>query len=376
LKRVGEYMNESELYEYTIEILSPTIVASGGKLQRIDFIQRGTRIEILDMDKTLADRSSLELFERANYNLETFRGSIKDGKIKYEKKYDLQFTGSGGKNLDNIEIIEHIKSAGRPYLPGSSIKGALRSTITRAFGKDNVYKMHLKEKITEVLTKNPRGGERALKEVGVEADEQIFGSPTSSPFKLLVVSDSSFAENSSLQLSEIVIQNIKKRENLLPLYAETLSPGTKLTGTLIRKYRTLYSKEKFVKEIEIIESMAEKSRASNSILLEREIEKLSKSDPNKFRKIIEFYKKLLMMNKEKGTILLCMGFSSGYFSKIAVGNPDSEFLQDVQKLMNLSNPKKQISSDFPVSRKFVTDSMGLPAYPLGWIKMTLSKIKS
>ena len=220
----------------------------------------------------------------------------------------------------------------------------------------------------------PHERERALKEVGVEADERIFGSPTSSPFKLLVVSDTSFAEKDSLQLSEIVIQNINKREDLLPLYAETLTPGTKLTGTLSRKYVTLYGKESLVKEIKVLESMAEKSRSSNSILINREVERLSKSDPNKFRKIIAFYKNLLEMSKEKNTILLCMGFSSGYFSKIALGNPDKEFLQNVQVLMQMSNPKKQISGNFPASRKFVTNSMGMPEYPLGWIKMSLFRV--
>jgi|GEM_PF-782571 len=369
--KVGDEMSGIELYEYVIEIISPTIVSSGTKLQKIDYIQRGNIIEVIDILRSLKDEKSLSLFEKSGYNLEVLHKSFEEKESDYKIKYTMEFTGTKGANISGKGIVEHIKSVGKVYLPGSSIKGAMRVALTRAANYDSKYKEQLNKVISDPkLNQDTRKAYSEFRNIGSEAEEQIFGDPKSSPFKLISISDSSFVEANKLKVSEVGVYRVPLQNTsvqpILRLYAETLPQGIRFKGKFSRKYKDLYEQNALVKEINILGNITGKIRESNQKLIEKELNAVKNNE-----KLRKFYEKLREINNEKNTLLLRLGFSTGYLSKVAVSDIDEQFISDLRELVRISNNRMRIGNNFPATKRFVNDDEGSPAYPLGWVKMVM-----
>jgi len=367
----GDEMDGIELYEYVIEIISPTAVLSGTKLQKIDYIQRNNKIEVIDILRSLKDEESLSLFEKRGYNLETLHKLFEEKKLNYKIKYTTEFTGSSGKKVIGGEIFEHIKSAGRVYIPGSSLKGAMRTALTRAANYDSKYKKYLNEKVAKLkVSQDNRKTSYEFKNIDTEIEERIFGDPKSSPFKLISISDTSFVKADKLTVSEVGVYRIPLQNTtvqpILQLYVETLPPGVKFKGKFSRKYKDLYKQNALVNEISILDKITEKIRESNDKLIEKELNAVKKN-----QKLKKFYEDLREINHEKNTFLLRLGFSTGYLSKVAVSDIDEQFISDLRDLVKITGNRMRIGSNFPATRKFVNDNTGSPIQPLGWVKMVM-----
>lgn len=369
--KVGDEMSGIELYEYVIEIISPTIVSSGTKLQKIDYIQRGNIIEVIDILRSLKDEKSLSLFEKSGYNLEVLHKSFEEKESDYKIKYTMEFTGTKGANISGKGIVEHIKSVGKVYIPGSSLKGAMRTALTRAANYDSKYKKYLNEKVAKLkVSQDNRKTSYEFKNIDTEIEERIFGDPKSSPFKLISISDTSFVKADKLTVSEVGVYRIPLQNTtvqpILQLYVETLPPGVKFKGKFSRKYKDLYKQNALVNEISILDKITEKIRESNDKLIEKELNAVKKN-----QKLKKFYEKLREINNEKNTLLLRLGFSTGYLSKVAVSDIDEQFISDLRELVRISNNRMRIGNNFPATKRFVNDDEGSPAYPLGWVKMVM-----
>ena len=154
---------------------------------------------------------------------------------------DIPLTGAGFRNADARKIACFIKDPyGMPYVPGSSIKGMIRTALLSwEISQNNEKYAVLKEDIRR------KSGEQAKRNVFLdketrELEAKAFhgyrsresekktrlADAVNSKLSGLIVSDSQPIPMDRLTLSQKIDYSLDGREKALPILRETLAPGT------------------------------------------------------------------------------------------------------------------------------------------------------
>lgn len=159
-----------------IKALSPIHIGSGNRISPLEYISTNDEkitdvftedFVKLDMEGLFADPDFRPVMEKfissAKQPGQRYIGNFLSPSLLFSHQlYKLSVSESAkGKNI--IEVNEFIKSTGKTFLPGSSIKGALLSAVIHSVAKKknirnlNKYEEILKEVLNEVsYTKNGR----------------------------------------------------------------------------------------------------------------------------------------------------------------------------------------------------------------------------
>lgn len=207
-------------HSYTITTITPVHVSSGDKiLKGLDFVsQNGKTIIIIDMDK---------LFTKLGDNVNAISEFGQDDNIEdYLRKYKIDPSTVAKSVYQGIansrDISTMVKTGfGNPYLPGSSIKGAIRTVLLKSIieGTDEDYIEEILNKILNTEIKKPQDADKYL-------DIEIFGKdPNYDLMRVLQVSDAEFSAN-DLTLIETKVLNLKSEntygwKNLNPRDSKT-----------------------------------------------------------------------------------------------------------------------------------------------------------
>ena len=118
-------------YTLDIEVLSPLHVGSGRKLIKgFDFAVSGGMTYRLNEDAILADRWPDDPALQRKFLGQPLSELLESGDFRAPPEY-FRYTLRGEPAMR--EILECIRTpSGEPYLPGSSLKGALRTALLRA----------------------------------------------------------------------------------------------------------------------------------------------------------------------------------------------------------------------------------------------------
>jgi CRISPR-associated protein Csm5 len=275
------------------------------------------------------------------------------------------------------EIISFVKTAGRPYIPGSTLKGAFRTALLR--GVWTSVERKYKTKFEEAL----RERDVSLKELDDYSEEEIFGKPHYSPFRLVRFSDSLPLSQKELGICEMKIlnicygkvkwfkergENIEDSQNAKAFYLEVLKPGIKVEGVF-----EIDSKDKSgnvyrsTKNWWVLEHVFQNIRRDIENYIEKEKKFYARY---RLDEVEKFYQKLeeISKNLEENEILLQIGYGTGYLSK-TVGRffTKDDFEKLSKKGMHVSD-----FNLFPKTRRIIF-SEGNPATVPGWIKITFRK---
>lgn len=234
-------------YVITLELLTPVFIGSGKEILKKDFELKDGYAYVYDPIKlhSLFGRQYEEFLFDYWTNLTDFiQGNRQRADIDREKalKYKVKCGDSSISKSDSINGF--IKDPyGYPYIPGSSLKGALRTVILAHIIKEdktNRFNRYKNERLTKYS--NARDIERA-----------VFGEISEDKFKHFKISDSEPVSKDDLILSKkIDIFKDGESNNKLNLCRESLKPGTMVRFTLtIDKpyYETIFSKENIVGSI-------------------------------------------------------------------------------------------------------------------------------
>ncbi len=246
-----------QVYNVTLEVKGPVFIGSGQKLKKKEYIGSSNSVIIPNLQKMFEDlrlkhldRAYEEFLNNNNSLTKWLNEKIKLGLIDKKtigkwKLYELNKLDVGWN--DRAEINLFIKDAyGKPYVPGSSIKGMLR-TILLAYDICNNREKYrkLKEEIEEemfykrknkfnkmYLKKQTDGLEIAcfnrLKRLD-EKEKDVANAVNSIMSKIII------GDSEPLALDDLILCQKKDRtvemkaDNNINTLSECLKPGTKIS---------------------------------------------------------------------------------------------------------------------------------------------------
>lgn len=206
-------IQDFKLYKMKIKILSPTFIGSGEEYDRCDYIYDGQYINIIEQNKwieylieeNLLDEFTDKLSENGK-NLEIdkwLRLKNKDLKKVIKICCDKKFKIANMTDFKSNTIHSFVKNIeGKPYIPGSSIKGAIISALVGYYAGQKKWDADKTQKIK---------------------------------IKGISVSDSTSFDLKNLELykkKDRIIINGEEKQNELPIYRECAIPGTVVDFTI------------------------------------------------------------------------------------------------------------------------------------------------
>ncbi len=232
-------------------VMSPMFIGSGEELNKTKyyFNQKDMTVKIVDDKKLRQFLAKNNLFESFQQHLmdngnkgNIFRWLL-DNKIDIKStdlwKYTLEAKNLRKKDEKKDTYVQlnkiktFVKNAnGKPYIPGSSLKGAIRTALLYLELVEN------KEKYSENWSRisRLRDGKEIKKSLEKEInliEEDVFGKTQNSLFKALIVSDSIGLDYSNLYIGQRADFPIHKDKiSIMPIQYEFLSTGSKLSFTV------------------------------------------------------------------------------------------------------------------------------------------------
>jgi CRISPR type III-A-associated RAMP protein Csm5 len=192
-----------ETRTYTIETLTPLHVGDGNILKTWDIIASGSSVSIYDIGEVIEvaqnNPKALEQFGQENSSLGKF---LKDNRLKVKPAYSL------GAVLDkpqpnpktNFKPVQHISVSelrtsmktgfGKAYIPGSSIKGAIRTALWVSIDRSGLPEV------------SDRDFDSKVKRIQGQSAHNDFLKP-------LIVSDSMDVDVERLIVQEVKVKSLK-----------------------------------------------------------------------------------------------------------------------------------------------------------------------
>ena len=377
-------------YQVTIQTLTPLHISSGMELLAgFDYVSDHKQTFILDQDAIYA--RELEINGSADARLDQPAGIIGrehwHGEVPSPQSEFVRYVLQGATPKDVERLQEQIKDAyGKCYLPGSSLKGAIRRALMAwAIGKANM---------------RPHWGK--LQDSDVRADDRwdayIFGNdPHHDVMRLLQVRDSDALKDNDMVFLHIrVFQKDEKPGS--PIELEAVAPQT-IFNTEIRVDEILlqYTNQnapgmqdhanelRWARKIGWFTILPQILKQTGLQLLETE--RNTAYDWGWTQTVAE-YDKLLAEHKSlaDNEAMLQIGWGGGWLSKTLGLEMDQGGVDYVRDRYNLGSKIK--SGDewridwrkpFPSSRRLrailpVSEGDPTPAEPLGWVKITFEQV--
>jgi len=364
-----------------VSVLSPLHIGTGARLQRdFDWTERNGRIFVFNHDvlfETVLSRAEAEYgTEVAALTTTLMEMTISDlEKAGWLERKDFRDEGSplfryvlrGQPHLN--EIAEQIKDVyGHPYLPGSSLKGALRTVL--AWG------IYTKTKRQPDLRRLRRSRSWAAQPL----EQAIFGpDPNRDWLRALQVADSPPLELSCLQLEGVhVYHTARQGRPGLDLDVETIKEGTTFTMALtVDEYgfqEEVAPKLRWQGQRRWLDQLATLGREHARQRLLSEADYLnSKGGPIGVKR---FYDSLIhtWSTLAENEFIVQLGWGGGWESK-TLGNLLKQDERTFEKLladyrMVRQGTRRRAGDPFPASRRLALRS-GKPALPMGWVKVKL-----
>lgn len=234
-------------YEVRLTTIGPVYVGNGKEYGKKEYILENGYIYVPDQARFwdfLEERGLVEDYEDYLVNQKMDLGVWLASKKIYQKNYD-EFTLTKyecGKLDKRHQILPFIKDPyGMPYIPGSSLKGMLRTALLAYDIKQNPSKFRfLKNEIdTEIEKSRPKNrrllNSQASKLERVSLESKIDVSNDKAFLKKMsgiIVGDSQPMENNCLGLYKKIDVDDTGKRNELPIYRESIKPGTEIVFSL------------------------------------------------------------------------------------------------------------------------------------------------
>lgn len=355
------------IIDFYIKVLTPVHIGAAKEkdlFKGVDYVSENGSIYFLDEKKILKD------FKLHQYTNSLSKGDLK-GLLRNKKLSDYS-----SKIIDNVageigtDIKTHIKNTldNKPYIPGTSLKGAIRSVIL------NIVKP------IEISMYDRRTNREIIKEI------EPFGKTQEDPFHYLIIGDSFFDESRFINSKTFNLfqengnweggwkhkrgNSIDFNPNGFTFPYEIIPPDSIAKSRIIineKAYKQAEIKHK-VKKVDFLASLRLEDYQSilfsgiksyTKIYIEKEIAFFKKYSNQETEIIIKEYERLLELNKKAP--VLRIGQGSGFYSITG----DHKFNDHLE---SINNPRRKYKS-----RKFAFKKNGdnYSFFPMGFVQLLL-----
>lgn len=376
-----------------IKVISPVHIGSGEKYGASEYLYFNPnpsnsnnfafkRINInkyykylLSLNNKTEEGIFLECLSDPEFCFSEYKSNVSKAFTRYTLRDNCKKTPSRN------EIEEVIKTFDKAYIPGSSIKGAIKTSILfHLMDFDNIYDINnfintIDNNKKFNINHNNFFDKFITSNLRKDDNGRNISAPQRNIFKFLQVSDSSFAKQISLNDYYIKMASINnnrksndiyKKNNDGILYLETIGRGSNLSIEINNNFdEKFYSNLKFnenITELINIDNIKSYIYEFSNEIIESEMKFCEEYE---FKGLYKFYSKNKKYNKEK-TPLLRVGFGSGFLAT-SIGLKIREY--DDYMYSKIIDYKDAYDFCFPKSRKITRkDEM-----PLGWIQLKFNE---
>ena len=356
--------------EMILQTLSPVHIGSGDILSPYgDYVFKDGYIYYIDLDKI-----SEEIYSRpdAEEIVDSFVEIIKTtADSNQASKYKLiDFMEDNNLDLDmyskkkvqaretvnSREIQRIIATGNRPFIPGSTLKGAIRTSLLYSHLQKEDYDFN------QMLRSKSYTG------------QYKFGKIQRDVFKHLQVTDTAPLRFDIIDIITTVRWDLVERSDSVPTPREVIPARTelkfRLRTTAKKDYDRLKGKFSYLEEDNEKEILP-KINEFYIEALEKEIKILRENNPKDFKDIMNFYEGILneakeLSNKNTGAILR-IGAGKTFYE-----NTVTNCLSDEEQNKIINKVKKGNAKIFPKTRTVVMESDNIYAGP-GWIKISIKE---
>ena len=233
-------------YEFTLTVKGPVHIGDGKTLTKVDYFFYKDRIYFPNLHKVFLYIKQMHLTSdyesfmySANNNLTYWLNDKRIISAVAEKctDYSISLVGSSASKPRNLSTF--VKDPyGNPYIPGSSLKGLIRTLLLAKEIVDNPDDYAEIESDICRGVRNPRARRNDMLNRESSTLEEIAfhklncsdkrKNAVNDVFKGLIVSDSQPLSTNDLIVTEKIDYNVVGNEKPLPLYRESLVPNTQV----------------------------------------------------------------------------------------------------------------------------------------------------
>lgn len=351
-----------------LETISPVHIGSGDTYSSAEFLSMGNTIHRMEINKiyNLLSEKEREVFveylEDQYFRLDNFfRG--KNLSIPESKLYSLERKGQVPR-----EIKEHVKTGIKGYLPGSSLKGAIKTAVLNAFMDKKKI-----EKIGEIF--DNRDFKKRNWELQKFVDDIFSSGGKQSSYSdfMRFVQISDFLPVNRLCVSEVKSLEVDDRINgwywyqrngkIVQTFLETIGIGEKLEGEIHFTYNDDVHHSLGLKgNVEILNMEEIKYFIYNfsAELIKHEISFAKKYNINF---LLDFYRKLMKLNTPESPVIK-LGHGVGYLGTtvgLEIKKYDHEVFEQVRKSLR----GRSYEFEYPKTRRIAIEEN----VPMGWCKI-------
>lgn len=364
------------VYRLTLQTLSPLHIGDGGELhQDFDYVVQQNRTYRLDEDAILlAKEKKLQAVRGGQYPPP---GKLLDlpGDLENARFFRYALRGAPRSQQTDSIVRTFIKDVSdRPYVPGSSLKGAIRTALAWMGWKD----------VRPALDRNAIGRSRSW--AGQPLEKKLFGrDPNHDLLRALHVSDLFGPQEAGQGLAVVNAQVLTLRSHGSPIELEALIGNTTLQGSLTvdealfapwaERELGFQNRKHWLDGKEMTARLQAHSRAR----IDQLAAWFERAEGG--QKIAGFYRDLAAANPGPYGALVQLGWGSGWDGKTFWTHlqADPQLFEQLVREFRMTRPGKMAlprrpGDPFPKSRRVamtVKDRIPLAAAPFGWVLLTL-----
>lgn len=370
-----------DTYHLTITTLSPLHIGTGNTLrQGYDFVVHKDKTWVID-----AEVLASALYDQDPSDFDRMVQGVPAEDLLRDSDYDPDsplfryvMNGTPRSVKQGAEVQELLKDPwDRPYIPGSSLKGALRTALAYAIWEQR----KLRFRVSDL---NERGGARfaaqPLEHKVLNAEQPPCGKePNHDLLRALQVGDSTPDEQGRVQLLNVQVAVGEKAASPIELEAVPREVTFTATVTLdgyLRQNGTAGQLGWKDDQLRLFNNLPQVVNHFSKRRLADEIERWR--DRNvPIRGFFGTLARHVDQLDPRAEFLLQLGWGGGWDSKTLnhhLTADEGAFFEVVQRYGLDRQRKFQLGDHFPKSRRVVVNANSQPVRPLGWIKVRMERV--
>jgi len=361
--------------KFKVKVLSPLHIGNGSKISPMEYVV-DKQFHRIDMDSFFRDEQFkmddfIENAKFGSFYLGDFYGDV----AKKHILYSLDVTDFSAKVFEKSrsEVMEYIKTGGNAYIPGTSIKGGIRTALMWYILKENenLYS-EMERYLYGIISRDKKPPSK--KSVDNQIEKKVFGDdPKNDLLKVFHISDSNAINPENLRIETVNILTTRREgygwKNYNTLI-EALKIGTTLEVDI--KVDDFFASSKvseelrFKDKIEYLKKFGEICNEYARDFIDYELNFFNEYNDGRLNNLIDFYENLY----EEDGILLHISWGSGWHGMTIGRLIEEDILHRLRRIYKLGRRRNapEYVEPFPKTRKIVFED-GKPKYPLGWIKL-------